>query len=317
MNSTWKKVMIVGGCILLAGLVIMAAALAATGGELGRISFGPQSEEKLERVEKELTVSGSETVNIGTETFGITVTVSEDDKARLIYYVGEDRQFDFEQTDGEIKLHQQPTSIISMNGCVSFGFTQEVNSVQLSLPQDFGGELELLTDTGSIRIDGLSSISEAELTTYTGSVKIKGFGADKVDVNVGTGSVNAEDAVISGDLSIESTTGSISVSECEILGKLSCKATTGSVRLSELTAESIIAKATTGSISLKEIKSDAISAEATTGSVTGSIVGTESEYTISTDVGTGSCNLNDRTGSTDKTLTVSTGTGSISIRFSE
>ena len=118
-----------------------------------------------------------------------------------------------------------------------------------------------------------------------------------VDVDLTSGSLVA-DGITAGDIKLENTSGSIKLNNVSSSGDLKVENTSGSIKFENLKAG--------GDISI----------ENTSGSIKGTIVGKESDYSITTDVTAGSCNLGNTTGGSHK-LTAETTAGSIDISFTE
>ncbi len=121
--------------------------------------------------------------------------------------------------------------------------------------------------------------------------------AGELDIDLTSGALFAEDITAS-DIKMENTSGSI---------KLTNVTSTGDIK----------AENTSGSIKFENIKAGGdISFENTSGSIKGTIDGKESDYSITTDVTAGSCNLANTKGGAHK-LTAETTAGSIDIEFTK
>ena len=121
--------------------------------------------------------------------------------------------------------------------------------------------------------------------------------AGKLDVEITSGSVRADDVTAS-DIKVDNTSGSIELYNVSSTGDISIDNTSGSIEFKNLSSGG-------------DIKIDN-----TTGSIEGSIVGSQDDYSITTDVTAGSSNLPNTKGGSKK-LDADTTAGSIEITFTK
>ena len=138
-----------------------------------------------------------------------------------------------------------------------------------------------------------------------------------LDIELTSGSLVGTD-IKAGEMRLENTSGSIVLTNAISEGNISLDSTSGSTELENVEAGGNFAmENTSGSIEFKNLKAGAdIDMRCTTGSIDGSIVGSESDYSITSHTTAGSCNLKDSKGGAHE-LNVSTTAGSIDIEFTK
>ena len=159
-------------------------------------------------------------------------------------------------------------------------------------------------------------------------------GADITATNT-SGGVRMENVKASGKIEVESSSGSVRFDDVKAEDNFSAKASSGSVKLEKVKCNDLTLKSNSGSIRLNDVKAEGsleaknssggihfdalevgkdISLSATSGSVSGTLIGSEDDYSIISKTSSGSNNLTDsRNGS--KSMDVTTTSGSIKIQF--
>lgn len=242
----------------------------------------------------------------------IEVEVVEGKQITFDYYESEKVKRTIENKEGEISFETEASRFFNWFICNKY-------VLKIGIPKQFGGKLEIESETGSVILD---------LST----VKCK-----EIDVEVTTGDLTIENAACTGVCSLETTTGSIVSKNIDAGVSAKIKATTGSVTVDNLSAKEVKIKVTTGSLKEGKIDCESFSAEATTGNlsfsligankiylkattgdVRGKIEGREKDFNVETSTSAGKTNLRNQTvvGS-DKILEAKTTTGNIKIEFTE
>lgn len=127
-----------------------------------------------------------------------------------------------------------------------------------------------------------------------------------------TGNVQIEDIEHAESISATTETGTVYIGDCHA-NNLVVSVDTGAVYV-EAEGETARISTDTGAVEF-DLTAKNITVTTGTGSVRGTLEHPEYWYTIDAHSDTGSCNLNNRTGSGDYKLTVKTGTGSIYVIF--
>lgn len=198
-----------------------------------------------------------------------------------------------------------------------FPFSFFVPEIILVIPENAAGcSLSLETDCGSITAKELTGVDALEAQTEAGSITLEAVAlSGRLKADSDAGSINISD-VTAYNATVSADAGSISIRN-GTFNSLNVESDAGKVTLADVSADSIQAKTEAGSLNVEEIQSDKIALSTEVGSIKGTIAGVESEYSISIVQELGSCNLNNRIGSTSKQLQLRTEVGSIYITFTK
>lgn len=295
--------------IVIIVLLIVGAVAGVTGSVIYAANDGVMKDAEKKTVK--LDYSG-EDLSIESDFDKIEVEVIDGNQIIFDYYESEKVKRTIENEEGEISFETEAPHFFNW-------FIGNKYVLKISVPQDFGGKLEIESETGSV----LVNLNE---------VRCK-----EIDIEITTGNVTIKNATCTGDFSLETTTGSIIAENIAAGVSAKVEATTGNVEIRNLSAKDVKIKMTTGSLKKGEINCQSFSAEATTGSlsfslsgatkiylkattgdVRGKIVGIEKDFNVETSTTTGKSSLRNQTvvGS-DKSIVAKTTTGSINIEFIE
>ena len=195
------------------------------------------------------------------------------------------------------------------------------------------GRISAKNSSGSIRVSNLNSTGDITLESNSGSVRAEEIKCKDLFATATSGSVGVEKAECD-NLTAQSNSGSVRVTNATVKSDIATKSTSGSSRTENATCSSLESEASSGSVTVEEVKADTVKCSSTSGSIHltgldvaksatfkansggihGTIKGKETDFSIITSTGSGSCNLKDsRNG--EKTLDATTSSGSINIKF--
>ncbi len=194
-------------------------------------------------------------------------------------------------------------------------------------------ELTVSASSGSVRVDDIEIAGNAMFKTNSGSIKANSVKCKDLSSESTSGS-NEIKAAEAKNIKVTATSGSIRCYDLTAVKNIELSNSSGSIRLEDSEAERIVSKNNSGGHDYANVKVDSILAETTSGSlkfsrldigksgefsansgsVKGSIIGSEEDFSIITKTGSGSSNLTD-TRSGDKTLDITTTSGSIKVSF--
>lgn len=224
-------------------------------------------------------------------------------------------------------------------------------TIILSVPEDCVLPADLRVSSGSFRSENVS-FGELSVFDQSGSCSISGGAADSLTLSAESGAVKIGDFNTAGSLAVTAESGSVKLENVDCIGELTVKAESGSVKLGAVTADKLTVgsssgsihfdgtsaasisaiassgsvyftdssarlldlKSSSGSIKLENAVGDDITLSASSGSVRGTIVGSEDDYSVIANAGSGSSSLESRIGG-KKSLKVTTGSGSIKLDF--
>jgi len=236
-------------------------------------------------------------------------------------------------TEQDGKLSLEYISNISIIWGLQQIFTD--TTIDVTVPGDFCGALELtassgrtvLSDlniaylnsgssSGSVKASNVNSAGPVCIRNSSGTIKLKDISAADVTVNNTSGGVNMDQVRSLGGINAGVTSGSISLSGSTAQNDISLSNHSGAIRLEDVTAGgSVNASNTSGGIHFASLKAGGnLSFSTTSGSIKGSVIGNESDYSITSNTTTGSNGLTDSEGGA-KELNAHATSGSIKIVF--
>lgn len=261
------------------------------------------------------------------------VGVSEDDMVHVTYYENKVTEYELGITEKGLELKQKSSFRISAL------FWKKQRQTVILVPTAFSGEIKCGMQSGELRADNLQTEGMIVLSSASGDIIVYDTSARGIDVSVGAGKIIIGRCSAKEDVAAVSSSGSVEIEHTAAgseNGTISVTSATGDIKLTECTAHTVKTSVSTGAIMLKSVKAESAEAKAVmgavtvdmldaktavlssgTGAVTGKLAGSKAEYTISTSAALGSNNLGSASGSGDRRLEVSVGTGEISISFEQ
>ncbi len=242
-----------------------------------------------------VTVDEFSSIDIDTNTAAVKI-ISTGNEYRVEYDV-QDRAPEISVHSGTLKLTHKSESSFHI-----FNFSDD-NEITVYVPS--GTQLDTVTaknDTGSVKLIDTNA-KNVTLIADTGSVTIDNVKSDIINADSDTGSITLKQSTAK-TVELKADTGSVKAENCEI-DSLKCQSDTGSVKVEDTIFSTLDAKAETGSIKILGIP------------------GSEEDYTIDLKADTGSVKINGdkqsdsyhSTGKTDKKITASASTGSVTLEF--
>ena len=235
------------------------------------------------------------TVKVESENLRIRVKTVEEGPVRVYFKPQSDLDIiDFEEKDGVFSfVHKRKTSLNLKNFLNLF---KEFNILVLELPMNFAGNLCLRTTNGTIRVAGLTGLAKGEIYSNNGMIKLENSFADELSIRSTNGRIEL-DNVRGEKLDASAGNGLISVKECRFQQKISLLTQNGAVTGRNLISDDIVMQTSNGLIS-------------------GTIIGNQNDYNISSTTRNGFNNL-DNINEPDraKQLTVTTHNGKIQVEF--
>ncbi len=211
--------------------------------------------------------------------------------------------------------------------------TVEATSGSLKVEDIRAEELTVSASSGSVRVNNVEVAGDAKIKTTSGSIKANSVKCKDLSSGSSSGSNELKEAEAK-NIKVTATSGSIRCYDLTAVRNIELSNSSGSIRLEDSQAEKIVAKNSSGGHDYTNVKADLIYGEATSGSlkfsgleigksgefhatsgtVRGNIRGSEDDFSIITETGSGSSNLpNTRSG--EKTLDITTTSGSIRVSF--
>lgn len=317
MNKTVKMWYVTAAFLVVLGLVLFVAVMAAQG-----FDFTKLSTEKFETNTYE--ISGTfEKVSIDVGTTEVEFVPSGDEGCRIVCFESEKEKHSATVQGGTLVIE----AVDTRRWYEHIGLFIGTPKMTVYLPQTTYESLFIDTDTGDVSIPGDFVFGNLEIKGGTADVTCRASVSNVMKVKLGTGTIEA-DGLSAGEVRLSTGTGRIKVNAAAVQGSVDIETDTGTVGLSDVTCTDCTVKGGTGAISLKKViasgrfniengtggvkfeDSDAaqISVKTGTGSVTGNLL---SDKVFLTETGTGSISVPKTV--TGGTCEIKTGTGDIKI----
>lgn len=302
-----KKIYWIAGLCCLAGVVSLGISFFMIRGDFTKLNsrnVGPAEERVYE--------STMDITKIYIRDYSGAIKIKGGDVNKPVVEYCESKSHKYTITEEDGVLNVEKNKDVKMLYC-----SLDFNSYELcvTIPKDYEGMLDVQNTSGSINV---SDVRSKELSAHnaSGSICLTNVSVDgDVRVSGTSGGIKVE-KVTCGNGLVKNTSGSIKLSEVMSDGNVTTENSSGSITLNYVTADgNVTTENTSGSVRFEKMSTKGdIRMSNTSGSIKGSIVGDESDYSITAINTSGSCNLNNST-SGSKELHVENHSGSIKIEF--
>lgn len=272
----------------MAGVVLMGISYPVAGMKLsGYSSVQPGDYKKMTYV-CESDVQG---IDIRNANAVLRIESDEVDKVTVEYYESGKENFTFKEENGVLIMEgeRQPVSTIG----VDFSFIDTV----VTVPTDFRGDVKAVNQMGSMEVEELN-VKSLVLENKSGSTEISDVKvARNADITNNSGETILQD-VECDNMNFVNSSGGSEISDLTVRQNLSLDNRSGAIEISDVDVA--------GEITM----------DSSTGAIEGTLCGSEKDYTITSSVKMGECNLPNREGG-NRVIRAQVSTGAIEIEFTE
>lgn len=323
MRKTKKTAVIVALCLIVVGLLVLAAGFALSGG--GHINLDAENVEiNTYTVEEDFSDIVMENVSAN-----VRFTQAEDGTCRVVCRENEMVSYTVSIEEGALVVRE--TDHRKWYHHIGIFFSDR--EIEIYLPRETYGCMDVDTSVGRIEIGNTFSFETVEIESDTGDIVFAASVEKLMAIFSDTGSITVTDAGASA-LKLETATGAIRAIGVKVEEKAEIKSDTGAVAVTEMTCQNAFLETKTGKIVLEDttvekelrIRSDtgdveilesdacALKIQTDTGDVRGTLL-TEKVFLVESDTGDiavpkttqgGSCEVSTDTGNI--TFTVLNGT---------
>lgn len=284
---------------------------------------------KTEHIDKDIEATG-QNITLNLSSADVIVTPSADDMIHLSYDNSEDCYFELKDGASELTLKQEQA------GSFFFGFLhiQETHvKVTLSIPTGHEGTLNINGASSGISISDLDIAGSFEIYSVSGEISIENCEAKEVQTGSTSGNIELTSVEtdyikaesVSGELRVSEITKSIPLELASVSGEvyaenvkaseLGIKTISGHISLRNTSGQKVSFSTTSGGVELDGADFREITFETVSGDIRGTVSGAAEDYTIYTDTVSGSNNLSSLRGNGDRTIDLSSTSGSFDISF--
>ncbi len=300
MRKTTKIWLVVAACLVLLGVVVFGAAVAALDFDFSKINTNNYQTNTYE-------INGNfENIAIDVTTTDIVFAPSNDGKCRVVCY-------EMQKINHSAAI-KNATLVIETKDSRKWydyiGFFIGDMRMTVYLPQNEFKSLLIKTDTGDIDIPENFAFENVNIESDTADIDFLADASMDVKLSTDTGDITVNSVFSDGDIYLETDTGDITITDVKC-NKFSAESDTGKISLSSTVAkDSLSIENGTGDVVFKKSDAQKIFVETDTGDVTGTLL---SDKVFITETSTGNINV-------PKTVSggrceITTATGNIKIEI--
>ena len=311
----FKIVCIIGACFVALGLIVLLVFSALIGWNWSTAADALSSNQSLEV--RELTVTGTETLQIDSLTQNIIVKRSDDALLHLSYYEDDYESYSLEQTAEVVRLDCVTNGVQSLTHWIDeLLHGLEEQTLTMLLPEGYEGTVSIASATGTIHISGLEFQNGLSVSTTTGDIQLNDCSGSMLYASATTGHLSFNTLRFTDEVCFSATTGRIALTDLQT-DALHISATTGNVNGSNIHCKSLFADTRTGGMRFDALDTEKAELKTTTGAVQLDLSGGRQLYDLTLSTTTGDCNCQDRREDSARSVLVETTTGDITILFAE
>ena len=300
MKTSTKIWLVVAACLVLLGIGVFTAAVAAMDFDLTNLS-DHKFEGKTYEVEGDF-----ENITVDTTISAVTFMPSTDGKCRVVCAEMPKITHSVSVKDSTLVIETKD----SRKWYDYIGFFIGDMQMTVYLPQNEFKSLIMKTDTGDIDIPENFSFENASIESDTANIDFLADASMDVKLSTDTGDITVKSVVSDGDVYLETDTGKITLADVKC-NKLTAESDTGKISLIGTVAkDSFSIENNTGGVRFEKCDAGEIFVETDTGSVTGTLL---SDKVFITETSTGNISVPKTTSGGRCEITTATGNIKIEI----
>lgn len=225
MENRDKKWLWAAFVLILAGAVLIAVTSViyqAQGGMMmsDGFSFGGFMEQTALKNEKKFEAEGIHSIEIEYSSPDVIFYAGDTDKIEIKEYLRNRTE------NAEIKV--EGDTLVCRGGKSNWSFLGgRPEKIEVYLPSDYAGQLQLSTTSGNIDSEEAWSMEEFEADSTSGNITVGAVTASKIEISTTSGNIRFEKAA--GELKVKATSGNIDMGG--IAGKCVASASSGNIDL--------------------------------------------------------------------------------------
>lgn len=293
MNRSTKMILIIAAVLVAVGIIGGAAVLARNNWELPKFGAGEYRTSEFEIRESFRSIA----IESGTE--DIVFLPAEGETARVVFSADERVTVSAAVKGDTLEIGAKDEREWYERFGLSFGKSKitvylpggEYAALSISgstggvtVPKDFGFEsIDAAVSTGSVDLRASAS-GRIRIKTDTGSIRVEGVSASMLDCSVTTGAVEIRSVECAGDIGVRVSTGSAVLKDVSCSGFVS-SGSTGPITLENVIASGMLSiERSTGGVKLDRCDAAELDIKTDTGDVTGTLL-SEKVFIVKSDTG--------------------------------
>lgn len=306
-----KKIYIIAGILFIAGIVIFMCGFSITGFNINKLNTNGESIECNYSASNEITK-----VNLDTSNVDIIIKQSNDSKINVTYFEDNNTKYIIDKSGSTLNIKKEyKTSWFSRS---FFNFDLSSIYVKIEIPKDYSGDLVIETSNGKIELNHVT-LRYLELKTSNGRIDIGNvIVADTFDVKTSNGKIELNNVEAECDITCITNNGKINLTNVSTSSNIKCDTSNDKINLRNVKGDYVDIKTSSGKIEFYEIDvKSSLKLKTSNDPIEGTIIGSESDFRITSKTSNGKNNLAERIGSGDKVLDVKTSNDNIKINFTQ
>lgn len=252
-----KMWIIIGACLIAAGLVIGTVALVSAGFNFKNI--GTQNMQ----TNTYTPVGNFSKISVDVRTADINIVLAQDGKTKVVCCEETEAKHSVEIIQDTLVINQED----NRRWYDFIGFYMENDSISVYLPTAEYEALYLECTTGDVSVSQSLLFKTADVGATTGDIHWEANTEGPLQLSCTTGKITVNN-VQCGSLNAHAATGDVKLTDTQVSDNLNVKVTTGDVKLERVDAGEITIKATTGDVEGTLLSDKIFLVENTTGDVT-------------------------------------------------
>lgn len=306
---------------------IVAAVLITTGIVVGIVSFSFFGIDRERIAEKsgyvkeieEFASNSIDNIKVYVTDRDVAIKHSNTNKIEVEYY---------KDINGGTKLEQNGSTISleSHNNFTNFGFSTlldfikrantDIKHVIIRVPINYAGDFNIETTNGVITAQDYDKVKDVLFKSTNGRINANDIVAKSFKAQTSNSSITLKNISSQTDVSAQSRNGKIDFDNVVSNDNMNTSTTNSSIRLVNSSSEKITATSTNGSVEVDRVTGLDITMTTTNSRITGTIMGKQSDYSITSRTSNSTSNLpSDSDGSTGGKLVAQTTNGRIEVNF--
>ncbi len=255
-----------GKRLLAAAALLIVIGFAVFG--VGHAGFG-QNKEGYSMENQSYALSGIERIEINTDSPSVVIRPVTGDQIHMTWQADDYAELQSELADGTLSIDYR-FAANWLESLLLSPLNGDDYVLEIELPDQFAGELDVRSASGSISVFSALALEDLSLRTVSGKIDVSDIDTKKsVQLRSTSGSVHADAVHAAADIVVQSVSGKTDLRKVTALGGITMKTTSGRIDGEQLSAAgSIDVDTTSGAVDVKQADSGA---EFTLHSVSGTL----------------------------------------------
>lgn len=334
--SKFVKALIVSGVLMGSGLVLggVGAALISCGVEK---TIEPQIEEQFFSAEAD----DIKDIKVDFAAESVVITPTDGDKIKVTYWDDpEEPRYEIKEENGILTAGVKKDEVM-----ISFSLFSDWNReeneyvVNIEIPANYIGDYNLECSSGSINMSDLVVNDDLNIYISSGVISLENIeckgemklgatsghlnmteivAAREVEIQISSGHITCSDMSVAEEMGVYMTSGYFDAKQLMVTGDLELEASSGTMKFDTVTASYVSFYASSGNCFLENVTTEiGLSVDMSSGTFKATLTDAMENYSIHTDLTSGSCNLPEEYINGDKKIDVDMTSGLVNVTFAE